>query len=59
MILKVNDPFISGVDIDFVKLVFELIEKNDWRKIKKEAKEVKNEFCKRNSLDENFVSIFL
>ena len=28
-----------------------LIEKNDWRKIKKEAKEVKNEFCKRNSLD--------
>lgn len=59
LILKVNDPFISGVDIDFVKLVFELIEKNDWRKIKKEAKEVKNEFCKRNSLDENFVSIFL
>ena len=47
-----------GVDIDFVKQVFVLIEKSDWSEIKKEASEVKDEFCRRNKLDEKFVSIY-
>ncbi len=57
LMLKVKGYFM-GVDIDFVKQVFGLIEKSDWGKIKKEASEVKDEFCRRNKLDEKFVSIY-
>ncbi len=57
LMLKVKGYFM-GVDIDFVKQVFGLIEKSDWDKIKKEASEVKDEFCRRNKLDEKFVSIY-
>ena len=57
LMLKVKGYFM-GVDIDFVKQVFGLIEKSDWSEIKKEASEVKDEFCCRNKLDEKFVSIY-
>jgi hypothetical protein len=57
LMLKVKGYFM-GVDIDFVKQVFGLIEKSDWSEIKKEASEVKDEFCRRNKLDEKFVSIY-
>lgn len=57
LILKVKGYFM-GVDIDFIKQVFGLIEKSDWSEIKKEASEVKDEFCRRNKLDEKFVSIY-
>jgi len=57
LMLKVKGYFM-GVDIDFVKQVFGLIEESDWSEIKKEASEVKDEFCRRNKLDEKFVSIY-
>jgi len=56
LMLKVEGYFMN-VDIDFTKQVFGLIEKSDWNEIKKEAGEVKDEFCRRHRLDENFVSL--
>lgn len=58
LVIKVEGYFMDS-DINFVRQVFELIEKSDWSEIKKEAGEVKDEFCRRNKLDEKFVSIYL
>jgi hypothetical protein len=52
---KVKDIFIMDADTDFIRQAFELIEKSDWNKIKKEAFEAKDEFCRRNKLTEKFV----
>jgi hypothetical protein len=57
LIVKVKGYFM-GVDIDFVRNAFEMIEKSDWNEIKKEASDVKDEFCRKNNLDERFVSLY-
>lgn len=57
LILKLEGYFME-VDLDFIRKAFELIEKSDWNDIKKDSYEVKDEFCRRNKLDGNFVSIF-
>lgn len=57
LIVKVKGYFMDS-DIDFIRQVFESIEKSDWSEIKKEAIEDKDEFCRKNNLDERFVSLY-